>query len=128
MPGEPVINILIKLPTNDFAPAAFIAGSRTLVKECAYRMETTYKDDDPVISAEWREWADNVVPQSDNSQDYVTTCGGIIPDPDMNMNEQYNMPEGGIYVPFRSRLFGGTGVSDHHVEPRRRTWTINWWS
>ena len=62
-PGQPEINILKKLPTGNFAPAAFVKGSRSAFEALANRMEFNYRHQDPAVSREWKGWRENIAPQ-----------------------------------------------------------------
>lgn len=122
LPGEAPLNVLIALPSGDFSPASFIEGSRQLMEATAERMISTYQASQPDISEEWQKWIQEVAPQSDDAQDYVRNNGGVVNIlPVLNGLSEYAMNEGaGVYVPFKSRIFGGTGVSETFVGPRLR--------
>jgi hypothetical protein len=121
LPGEAPLNPLKKLPTTDFAPAPFIAGSRKLVEEVSDRMASHYAASRQSVSDEWTNWAANSAPLSDSAQDYVTTKHGVVPalwQGDDYLLTSFTGP--GVYVPFRRRIFGETGVSEVDVEARER--------
>jgi hypothetical protein len=50
----------------------------------------------------------------------VATCGGVVPDPALNMGSHYDVEGGGVYVPFKEQLFGAAGVATHPVAARVR--------
>ena len=111
LPGEPHLNCLLEIPIGDFEPDAFIDGSRHAMKACAEKMATTYANDMPPVAKEWDHWIAKVAPQSDDAQEYCRD----------NNSRDYggtSRDDDGVYVPFRDKLFGRTGVSDEAVESR----------
>ena len=131
LPGEPVLNVLVKLPTADILPAAFIAGSREIIEAVSMRMISQYAKNRPSVAEEWSNWSTKVAPISDNVQDYLTTHSGVVvatsfgttfklETEDNEINEADAEGGGGLYIPFRKRMFSESGMSEYHVDPRLR--------
>ena len=100
LPSEKPLNFLKNLPSGDFSPAPFIAGSFELTSALCKKMIEQYSTHKPKVAEEWKEWLD-ISPKSNSAQDFVTEIGGI-------------------FIPLRDVLFSGTGVSDFEVECRHR--------
>ena len=78
----------------------FTAGARAYTVACADKMERSYLDEKPELAAEWVEFLDEAVPQSDNAIDNIA---------------KHPLP-----IPFQDVLFVGGGTSDHEINPRNR--------
>ncbi len=122
LPCEPQLNVLRSFPIGDFSPASFIAGSRELMESTASTMISSHRILKPKVSEEWEDWIKNVAPLSDNAQEYAVKHCGVVPI--MNIGGRaamtYSVEGGGVYVPFRNRIFGLTGVSVNAIAPRPR--------
>eukprot|EP01034_Spumella_vulgaris_P035770 gene35770-44106_t len=79
-------------------PMPFVAGSRDLFDTRLMSFENHFQAGSSVI-AEWQQWGEHVIPQSDNVNDHI---------------ERH--PEH-FYVPFLDRLFSTNEVNPMHVAP-----------
>ena len=125
LPGEPVLNILKRLPTSDILPAPFIAGSREIIENVSSRMISQFEKSRASVADEWRLWASTYAPLTDNVQDYLTTNCGAVPAASYGTQfllreENLNEGGGGIYLPFKTRMFSESAMSDFDVSPRLR--------
>jgi hypothetical protein len=122
LPSEQPVNILRSFPIGDFSPAPFIAGARELMESTATTMISSYRKSKPKVSEQWEDWMNNVAPLSDNAQEYAVNRCGVVPILKIGGKEikSYAVEGGGVYVPFRNRIFGMTGVSDAEIAPRPR--------
>ena len=70
------MNFLKNLPSGDFSPAPFIAGSFELTSALCKKMIEQYSTHKPKVAEEWKEWLE-ISPKSNSAQDFVTEIGGI---------------------------------------------------
>jgi hypothetical protein len=92
---EPPVCVMLSMPpasrTIEVDP-----GSRDFTVN---RMERSYADKQPEVSAEWAKWRDEVSPQTDIATDYI----GANP----------------LYIPFLAELFSGASISGYEVDARK---------
>ena len=91
LPNEPPLNILQKLPDTLLCPESFVPGSRRIAKNVADSMIKIYGAKNQTYHEEWTEWRDNILPQSDDVEDYIR--------------------DKGLYVPFADIMFSSSGIA-----------------
>jgi hypothetical protein len=98
---EPPICIMKSLPpsSRSIEVDPFIAGSREFTVACADRMQRSYADKQPEVSAEWAKWRDEVSPKTDIATDYIA--------------------EHPLHIPFLAELFSGAAMSGYEVDARQ---------
>jgi hypothetical protein len=89
--------ILKSLPSEQPQPYPFVQGSRGVLDNVVYKVESNYTRNHPNIVKQWKEWARDVAPQSDSVEEYVR-------------DHPLNVPLGDI-------LFSGAPVDTTPVRP-----------
>lgn len=65
------MTILSRLPTSMPQPYAFVEGSREILDKVVYQMEVEYGQTHPAVVTEWKQWAAEVAPKSDDVHEYL---------------------------------------------------------
>jgi hypothetical protein len=77
--------ILKHFPTGEILPEAFEEGSRIHLEKLTAKMVKSYSVNCPPIAEEWKDFCENIAPQSDDVNEYVKEHPLIIPFKDQLM-------------------------------------------
>jgi hypothetical protein len=100
-PHENGLHYLRGMPTGQLEPEAFNPGSNKLLCDVIAKVEQQYETSMPEVVSQWKEFARDVLPDTDDAFQHVA-----------------NHP---MEVPFRNQLFNGSGIDVKRYLTQRKS-------